>query len=118
MKIVVPLRTVSVPNQREHHMAKHRRVKAERKAVAWLLNGKQLPPPPVVVTLTRLSPHHTPLDDDNLTGALKAVRDEVAKYLGVDDGNTAMVRFVYAQRREDWGVEIGIDSANGTVTDS
>lgn len=51
---------------------------------------------PCVVRLTRLSPGT--LDDDNLRGALKAVRDGVADRLGVDDRDPR-VTWEYAQER-------------------
>lgn len=51
---------------------------------------------PIRVTFTRLGTKK--LDDDNLTGAFKAVRDVMAEWLGVDDGDTSRVRWVYKQR--------------------
>jgi hypothetical protein len=50
----------------------------------------------VVVTITRVSPRL--LDDDNLRGALKAVRDGIADALGVDDRDER-VRWRYRQIR-------------------
>jgi hypothetical protein len=38
------------------------------------------------------------LDDDNLQFAFKAIRDAVAEWLRVDDGDTSSVRFRYDQR--------------------
>lgn len=92
-------------NVREHPMARHRRVKAEKEAVAWMLMGKTKPALPCAVTLTRLAPSNG-LDDDNLTGALKGVRDAVAAWLGVDDRDRATVRYAYEQQRAPWGVRI------------
>jgi len=70
---------------------------------------------PLVVTMTRISPPSAtgwmPLDDDNLASALKAVRDEVAAQLGVDDGRAAPVRWVPAQEEGPWGVRIHIEEA-------
>lgn len=104
--IEVPgLRTVPGMNVREHPMARHRRVKAEKEAVAWMLMGKTKPALPCAVTLTRLAPSNG-LDDDNLTGALKGVRDAVAAWLGVDDRDRATVRYAYEQQRAPWGVRI------------
>jgi hypothetical protein len=60
---------------------------------------------PLIVTLTRVAPSNG-LDDDNLAGALKGVRDAVAEWLGVDDRDRATVRYEYEQRRGPWGVEI------------
>ena len=107
MKVTVPMKTAG-SNAREHHMARHRRVKHERHNVGWLLQGKAQPPP-CTVTLVRLGPNTKPLDGDNLQAALKAARDEVAKWLGVDDGS-ALVTWKYDQRRQkDWAVEIDIE---------
>lgn len=39
----------------------------------------------LVVTMTAYLPRY--LDDDNLAGALKPVRDELADWMGVDDGD-------------------------------
>ena len=58
-----------------------------------------------MVTLTRIAPSNG-LDDDNLAGALKAVRDEVAAWLGVDDKDRATVRYEYEQERGPWDVRI------------
>lgn len=104
------LRTVPGMNVREHHMARHRRVKREKEAVAWCLAAKHKPALPCVVTLTRMAPSNG-LDDDNLTGALKGARDAVAAWLGVDDKDTATVRYVYAQQRAPWGVGIEFGAA-------
>ena len=103
--IAIPLRTSNGLNGREHHMARARRVKAEREAVHWMLHGRTKPALPCQVTLTRIAPS-SGLDDDNLAGSLKAVRDQVALWLGVDDRDSQTVRYAYAQARGPWGVEI------------
>lgn len=113
MIVSVPLRTGSGLNAREHWRVKARRVKAEREAVAWVLetaNAWEVPPLPVLVTLTRVGPSNG-LDDDNLAGSLKAVRDEVAKWLCVDDRKRDVVRYAYAQQRgKEWGVTVLFES--------
>ena len=104
--VSIPLRTAPGQNAREHHMVRARRVKAERHAVAWAMNGKPVPPAsmPVVVVLTRTAPGNS-LDGDNLQGALKAVRDQVADWLRRDDADPSIV-WQYAQRRAPWSVQI------------
>ena len=106
--IFVPIRTSTGLNAREAWHTRSRRVRAEREATAWLLRGATRPPIPCSVLLTRCAPSGG-LDDDNLTGALKGIRDEVAKWLGIDDRHSAQVRYVYAQCRTApgvWGVRI------------
>jgi hypothetical protein len=106
--IVVPLRTVPGMNTREHPMSRHRRVKAEKEVIAWELHKVQKPAIPCSVILTRFAPSGG-LDDDNLAGALKSVRDAVADWLGVDDRERTTVRYRYTQTRAPWavGIEFG-----------
>lgn len=115
LRLVVPIRTVSLTNQREHWRARHRRVSLERTAVwaYWLAQAPDLPETWVraCVRLTRLSPGE--LDDDNLRGALKAVRDQVADELKVDDKDPR-VEWFYAQRRSpEYAVEIAVTLIGG-----
>ncbi len=62
----------------------------------------------VPVTFTRVGPRR--LDSDNVQGTLKGIRDEVAKQLGVDDGD---MRFVwgYAQEIGEYAVKVLIETA-------
>lgn len=103
--ITVPIRTVPGLNAREHWAVRAKRVKAERETTAWHLKRCDKPTTPCTVVLTRVSPRGV-ADDDNLAGALKAVRDQVAEWLGVDDKHRHIVRYEYQQRRGPWGVEI------------
>lgn len=107
--IVVPIRTVPGLNAREHFAVRSKRVRKEREAVAWLLRGMKRPHVPCSVILTRIAPSQG-VDDDNLVGALKGARDEIAQWLGVDDRHRNQVRYRYAQEnsgyRGQWGVRI------------
>lgn len=49
-----------------------------------------------VVTLCRISP--VPLDKDNVNGALKAVQDATASWIGIDDGH-AWIKFKHVQQK-------------------
>jgi len=102
---ILPIATGRGQNDREHYMARARRVAKEKEAVAWSLKMMQRPALPCVVVLTRRAPSGG-LDDDNLVGALKGVRDAVAEWLGVDDGDVRRIRFKYAQERAPWSVRI------------
>lgn len=107
--VTVPLRTTRGQNEREHHMARHRRVKAERAAVAWALAGQKPPAGPVAVLMRRVAPGSRGLDShDNLPASLKAPVDAVAEWLGRDDADPS-IRWAYAQRpgkKGEWMVEI------------
>lgn len=93
MEITLPIVTVSEANRRDHWRVKARRVKAQRRAAWELCPRVGLP---CLVTLIRVSPRE--LDDDNLRGALKAIRDGVADRLGVDDRDPR-VEWAYGQRK-------------------
>ena len=96
----------SAANLREHWATKARRVQAQRRQVALYLavsGAKVLPlihllarneSVRVTCTLTRIAPRK--LDDDNLAAALKAIRDQVADVLGLDDGSPRWT-WAYAQ---------------------
>jgi hypothetical protein len=96
MTLLIPLRLPSAANLREHWRVKAKRTQAQRQLVALYIGGKPRPALPVVVTLTRIAPRA--LDGDNLQGAFKAMRDEVARFLGVPDNHPA-VTWEYGQRR-------------------
>lgn len=102
MIVHLPIRTVSEANRRDHWSTKAHRVRLHRKTAAALVPGCGLP---CTVRLTRVSPRI--LDDDNLRGALKAVRDGVADRLGVDDRDVR-VRWEYAQQKGRPGVLVEI----------
>lgn len=105
-----PMKLPSASNLREHWAAKAKRVKAQRKATALMLSANRVAehvmmlemagglasPKRIAVRLTRVSPR--PLDDDNLRGAFKAVRDQVAAYFEVDDRDPR-IRWGYAQAK-------------------
>lgn len=114
MKIIIPLRLGRGQNDRPGHWSKrHRQVKAERDAVGYVLNTQpRRPLLPCVVTIIRVRPMRgNMLDGDNLVGACKSVRDEIARWLGLDDADPR-VTWRYDQRRADaWAVEIEADEA-------
>jgi hypothetical protein len=106
-RVLVPLHAGRGQNEREHFMARARRVKGERDTTGWALRAHERrhrkPHLPCMVRLERQGP--TPgLDDDNLVGSLKAVRDAVAEWIGVDDDDPR-IHFEYTQARTtDWNV--------------
>lgn len=75
-----------------------------------LMAGTWLTPPalPLVVFLARIAPRE--LDGDNLQRSMKAVRDQVAELLAIDDADPR-VTWRYEQRRgrvKEYAVEIAI----------
>lgn len=107
ISLIVPVRTGTGLNDRSHWRVKAKAVKAERQATAWSTAGKKAPPVPCTVLLTRVGPSNG-LDDDNLRGSLKGVRDEIAAWLGVDD-RSPLVVWAYDQRRgKSWAVEVTV----------
>lgn len=108
------LRLYSEANTRDHWRKRHARTKAQHWAIwaamvpirgelfrrikTWQANRSILE-----VRITRIGPRK--LDCDNLSGSAKAVRDAIAKGLGVDDGSP-MYRWVYAQAKGPYAVEI------------
>lgn len=103
--ITVPIRTAPGMNVREDWRVRSRRVKKERQTTAWALAGQPKPSIPCSVRLTRVAPS-AGVDDDNLSGALKGVRDQIAEWLGVDDRHRNQVRYFYDQKRGPWSVTI------------
>lgn len=102
------MRLVSVANRRECWAVRQRRVRDQREAVrAVLITGPCPTGTRWSVTITRSGPG-AGLDTDNLAGAAKAVRDEIAAWLGVDDGPSGPVSWAVEQRRGPWAVEIGV----------
>ena len=93
-------------NSRSHWRVRASKRGSERKAVALLL-PKHKVQPVLVVTLTRVGPRA--MDDDNVQGALKAVRDEVAKQLRIDDGSP-LIRWRYEQAKGDYAVRVSVES--------
>lgn len=93
----IAVKTVSEANNHAHWRGRARRARAQRRATGLVMasqfdrRGVALP---CVVSLTRLSTRR--LDDDNLRGALKHVRDEIAEWLGVNDASP-VVQYKYDQ---------------------
>lgn len=117
LRFVVPVRTHSLTNKRDAHWRdRHLRAKDERKAVDDALLAAGLSrvtlPPPFLVNLTRLGGQK--LDDDNLKAALKSIRDQVADWLQVDDGDEAAATWAYDQQPGvAWGVLVEVRPTTG-----
>lgn len=103
-RYLIPIKTVTGLNAREHHMTRARRVKSERNAAALIVKPF---PTPCVVRLIRMS--SALADDDNLPGACKAIRDEIAKLCGCGDSPRDPITWVYVQekcKRGQFGIKV------------
>ena len=90
LSVILPVKTVSEANAHTHWRLRQKRAKLQRYAAYTLVKAEAvreggLPALPAIITMTRLSAGK--LDDDNLAGAMKHVRDGIADAYGVDDGD-------------------------------
>ena len=107
LSLSMPIRLVAETNKREHWAVKAKRVKAQRTATAWALSPHRFARAHVqavtrerglVVTIRRVAPRSLdPLE--NLPASMKAVADEIAKWVGEDDRKGSQLRLVPDQRR-------------------
>lgn len=104
--IVVPVRTVTGMNVREHPMARAGRVKREKAATLLALQaaGVRLSERPLRVLFVRVSP--VLCDDDAIPPACKAIRDAIAKAFGVSDGPGRGITWAYDQAKGKLGAII------------
>lgn len=98
MKFVIPLKTVNELNDHSHWRNRAKRARVQHAATAQAVASLDKPELPCVVNLTRVS--RGMLDpDDGLNSSCKFVRDAIAKWLGVDDKHSHIVKYRYDQRR-------------------
>lgn len=105
MKFYIPIELPSLLNLRISWRKMVRLKKQQKLATKLCMNGTAIPPLPLTVTITRVGPRR--LDDDNLQGACKYVRDQIAAVVGVDDGNSKYT-WIYKQRTGGYRVEVDI----------
>lgn len=110
---LIPINVISEMNCREHWRKKNTRKKAQQEetAIAMLdaLRGRAVEFP-CVVKLCRIGAKL--LDDDNLRGAFKGCRDQIARMLKVDDADPR-IKFEYDQLavgRREYHVHVEIKS--------
>lgn len=113
--IDIPLQTGKGLNDRIHwrkraRITKQHRISAHSAVHVHQLQSRSKLPFPATITLTRLSAGA--LDDDNLAGAMKAIRDGVADAFGRADNSPGLI-WRYAQERcarGAYGVRITIEA--------
>ena len=116
MKMVILIATKTTNPLNGSHQ--HWRVKAaqrKKQRAAVIEAVKDLEPWsggfPVSIKLVRAAPSNG-LDDDSLPASMKAVRDQLTEWLGLDDDRTPMIKWSYDQRRSPRGcylVEVSIE---------
>lgn len=110
----LPLRLVPAVNSREHWRKVAARAQVQKLTTtaigrASLARGPALAPP-YRVTIVRIGPRR--MDSDNAVGSAKAVRDSIARMLGVDDGDEARITFDYGRKIGPFGVDIEITGSD------
>ena len=118
LKFFVPIRLGRGENNREVRGQRIGRIQRERQALFVATHGVAravlgaigaFTPklPPCIVTFTRVAPGRGLDPEENLPGSCKAVKDELAKLLGVDDRHPS-ITWWYQQERGDWGLWVHI----------
>ena len=114
--VTVPDLRLRSLNHREHHHARAKRVSAERLAVFAALSRVDAAAARALKSADRVTVRFTrigrgTLDTDNVVGSCKAVRDEVAKWLGKSDAPGSGVEWVMpvAQERGAYAVRIELE---------
>lgn len=109
LRLDIPgLRIVSEANERGRWFAGAKRAADQRALVGALLSRHRPLPVPAIVRMVRVAPGA--LDRDNLGRAFKAVQDELAAWLGVDDGDPAVEWHVGQQKGapKEYGVRLHV----------
>lgn len=103
----LPMVAISASNAREHHHARARRASEQRATAAMMARAHiRTPAFPLVVVITRVAPR--PLDDDNLAGALKSIRDGIADGLGLAHDRDTRITWHVGQRKGPASVAVTI----------
>jgi hypothetical protein len=102
VRVTLPIRVTNPSNGSHGHWSVVARSRAQARSLVHLALPGHLRSARLarlnLVTLVRMSPS-AGLDDDNLRGALKAVRDQVAEELGLRSDRDPAVEWAYAQNR-------------------
>lgn len=101
VELTIPTHLPSRANERLH-WSKRKHLSRFQRDMAYICTREALNPErrlrlPGIVTLTRISPRL--LDDDNLRGAFKSIRDGIADAFHVTDAPGGPIAWKYAQRK-------------------
>lgn len=104
------LRLGLTKNARLHPQAEARARRRERQIIDRALAAIAAPPGPWRVVITRVGPRA--MDTDNTCTSAKGVRDAIAAWLGVDDGDESVAWEVRGEVARGYAVRVQIE---GTV---
>lgn len=120
VNVFLPIYARSESNFRDNRYSKSKRVKEQRGIACMVIRHSvdavrkfrmANPEEHVTVTLTRIRPsRRIALDDDNLRGSLKAVRDGVADALGIQDNDPHFTWHYLQATGEDYAVRVQISA--------
>jgi hypothetical protein len=121
----LPIKTISEANRRTDwgksrfvHLHRHRNQRGVAE-LAMNTHLREVPAGrPLRITLVRIGPRR--LDDDNLAGAMKHVRDGIADSLKIDDGDETQAVWAVAQekgRAWEYSVRVRIEHETGGSDD-
>lgn len=124
-KIPLPVKILSENNRRDHYIVKYKRIKKQKEITLckFLEHARDLKTVgkdeniKFNIHMVRIkgkggdvkyikgklvkSRADRDYDTDNLESGFKAVRDEIAKFLGINDGNRKRIRFTCDQEKGD-----------------
>lgn len=92
------MRLVNPTNEHAHWRVRQKRAKEQRSVAAMVCRSQfgTPPAPPLTITITRVGPGE--LDSDSLPASGKHLRDGIADWLGLDDGDRR-IEWRYEQSR-------------------
>lgn len=103
------LRLDATPNARAHWTATATKRARERQVIGAALARVVPPAGPWRVTITRVGPRA--MDDDNRTASAKGVRDALAAWLGIDDGDERAAWEVRGEVARGYAVRVQIEGS-------
>lgn len=105
------LRLDATPNARSHWSTTARKREREHATITAALRGITPPAGPWRVCITRIGPRA--MDDDNRTASAKGVRDAIAAWLGIDDGDECAAWEVRGEVSRGYAVRVQIEGEGG-----
>lgn len=114
LDVVLPIRTLSEMNNRDHYMVRAKRFKAQKTFIKFSIGHKlkniELP---CVIELTRIGKRN--LDEDNLASSFKAIVDQICDCIlpglapGQSDSNEK-IKIVYKQEKgKEYAIRVNIE---------